>query len=356
MAYKLTTEDFNFFIPPADRIQQNDILDLRYHLLPGAQGSGDLTHYFHPDTELVLYLDERENDQHFFIGGVLVAKDESILSRLDNYKSIFRPELLPRTWFLKGSGSWLLNNEVQEESEDEALTRWILWAKLLKSFDIHYRFHSCSVNKQKIVYQAKSRKKKNVERYQRAYETLFRTLEQQKHCKIKVVSDNVEGAQLTGLQNAVETSNTYLEHKIELQSPIPKEDCHSNESGWLQFVDMQIYALSRFISPSGENVLMDFEKFAYSHAMKTIQQDLANRTPTEQRFFVAKYYILREIFHHLRHHFDTNILSRNYREPLSTMALVSEYSHLNFAFLIDQAIFNFCNTPNSNITFEFSAH
>lgn len=356
MAYQLTPDDYNFFIPPADQIQQNDILSLMYRVLPGATGSGFVTQYVMPNTELVLYLDERENDQFFFVGGVLVADDANILSRLDNYKSIFRPELLPRTWFLKGSGSWLLNNEVQEETEEEALARWILWAKFLNKFDIFYQFHSCSINKEKIIYNETSRKKKNIERYQRAYEALFRTLEQQKHCKIKVVSDNIEGAQLTGLENAIANSSAYLSHKITLQPPVPKEDCHSNESGWLQFVDMQIYALSRFISPSGENVLMDFEKFSYSHAKKSIQHELKKRSPSDARFFVAKYYILRDIFHHIRHHFVTNILSPNYAHPISTMALVSEQDNLNFASLVDAAIHSFCNTPNSNITFDFGAY
>jgi len=329
-----------------------------FNLLPGARGSGRSTNFVNPDTELILYLDERESNEHLFIGGTLVLDDESsdMTVPLNQYKTLFRPEHQPTEWFLKGSGKWLLNDDELEESSDEALTRWILWAKFLKSFDVFYQFHSVSVNKETITYESTSRSRRNVERYQRAYEALFRTLEQQRFCKIKVVTDNVEGAQLTGLQRAIDESDSYLDKKIQLLPPIAKTDRSSNHSAWLQFVDMQIYALSRFIFPSGQNVLMDFEKFAYEHAQGTIlgtQQGLGNE---KLEFMAAKYYILKDIFHHIRHRLVTNLLSPNYTEPLSTMAIVSAGVNFNFAAAVDGAIHSFCNTANSDVTFDFNGY
>lgn len=358
MPYQLTAKDYEYFIPAADQIQQDDILQLMYHVLPGAKGSGSQANYISPHTDLTLYLDERENDEHLFIGGILLESSDStqIKTSLDLYKNKFRPELLENSWFLKGSGSWLSSDGSHIESSYEALTRWLLWAKHLKTIDTYYQFHSCSLNKARFVGTEKSRRKQNIERYQTVYKALFKTLEQLRFCNITIITDNVEGAQYTGLQNAISEANGKLVSNLNLIPPIPKEDFSSTNSACLQFVDMQIYAMSRFIFPSGNNVLMDFEKFAYEHSQGTIHQTMKKLNVQDQFFMAAKYYIIKDIFHHLRHRIIKNLLSPNYDNPVSSMSIISENEYLNFGSDVDSAIHKFCTMPNSSITFDFTAY
>ncbi len=357
MPYQLTAKDYEYFIPNANQIQQDDILQLTYHVLPGAKGSGFQVNYINPHTELTLYLDERENDEHLFIGGILLKSSDSIQIKksLDLYKNKFRPELLADSWFLKGSGAWLNSDGSQVESSYEALTRWMLWAKHLKTIDTYYQFHSCSLNKSRFVGSEKSRQKQNIERYQTVYKTLFKTLEQLRFCNITIITDNVEGAQYIGLKNAISEANGNLVTNLNLVPPIRKEDFSSADSACLQFVDMQIYAMSRFIFPSGNNVLMEFEKFAYEHANGTIQKTLENLSEQERYFMIAKYYVLKDIFQHLRHKIVKRLLSPNYDEPVSSMSIISDNEYLNFGSDVDYAIHRFCNIPNSSITFDFTA-
>lgn len=194
MPYQLEEKDFDYFMPDANQVLVEQVLMLVHNILPGVKGwSGSQAQYFHPDDEVTLYLDERENDTHLFIGGCLVASNEAqdILPELARFKSEFRPENDPATWFLKGSGMHVnVDADIEEEgtSRQDALSRWVLWAKFLASFGSYYLFHSVSLNKQKFVHHETARKKKNVERYRRAYESLFKTLEKNRYCKITVVT------------------------------------------------------------------------------------------------------------------------------------------------------------------------
>ncbi|EGQ8922737.1 DUF3800 domain-containing protein [Vibrio parahaemolyticus] len=361
MPYQLEEKDFDFFMPDANQVLAEQVLMLAHNILPGSKGwAGFQAQYFHPDDEVTLYLDERENDTHLFIGGCLVASNEAkdILPELASFKSKFRPENDPMTWFLKGSGMHVgvdADVEDEENARQDALSRWVLWARFLASFGCYYRFHSVSVNKQKFVHSETARKKKNVERYRRAYESLFKTLEQNRHSKITVVTDNVEGAQLAGLQEAIDNSDNILERKITLSPPVPKEDFTSVASSWLQFVDMQIYALSRFIFPSGENVLMKFEKYPYDSARGDVEMSKDPVVINQQRFEVARYFILKDIFHHIRRHFVVRLVSPHYETSISSMACITDKEILNFADLVDKSIHGFCNRQFSEITFDFEA-
>ncbi|MCE7535598.1 DUF3800 domain-containing protein [Aliivibrio fischeri] len=353
MPYKLKLEDFDYFMPDANQVTIDQMLMLGHNILPGVNGwSGFLTQYFHPDDETILYIDERENDDHLFIGGCLVSAKEKheILPELSQFKNTFRSENNAEQWFLKGSG---MHAGVDKDNGDDALSRWILWAKFLKTFPCFYRFHSVSLNKKKFIYSESQPKWKNIERYRCAYEALFKTLEQNRHSKITVVTDNVQGAQLKGLKQAIENSVNILERKVLLDPPVPKEDFSSIDSNWLQFVDMQIYALSRFTFPSGRNVLMDFEKYSYDVSEGDFIISSDPKELMKQRIQVSKYFILKDIFHHLRLKFVTRLVSPHYTETISSMVCISDKEVLNFADIVDKSIHGFCNRAHSSITFDF---
>lgn len=348
MPYQLTAKDYEFFIPGHDQICQDDILPLSFNVLPGAKGSGMVVNYINPSTKLTLYLDERENNNHLFIGGILLCSHDAIKIKhsIDQYKKNFRPEIDENSWFLKGSGECVYSDGKLQDSQEEALTRWILWAKYLDVVQEYYEFYSCSLNKCKFTGNA-------LERYHIVYKILFTTLERLRFCDITVVTDNLDtnGAQYKGLQKAILEASGSLVAKLNLVSPIPKQDFSSIHSGCLQFVDMQIYAMSRFIFPSGNNILMDFEKYLYALSNGTI----GTLDKDSVYYMSAKYQILKKIFHHLRHRIVKNLLSANYDQPLSSMSIISTQKCLNFGSNVDRAIHRFCSCYSADIEFDFEA-
>jgi hypothetical protein len=61
--YQLEEKDFDYFMPDANQVLVEQVLMLVHNILPGVKGwSGSQAQYFHPDDEVTLYLDEREND------------------------------------------------------------------------------------------------------------------------------------------------------------------------------------------------------------------------------------------------------------------------------------------------------
>lgn len=351
MTYKLKFSDFEYYRPRADEIRQSDILPLMFHVLPGSKYSGTIVNYTNDESDLVLLIDEREDPTGFmFIGGILIARDdlEKVKRFMIKFKKKFKPNLKPSGWFLKGSGT---HEGETKDSLDHALTRWLLWSKHLGACNFHYQFHSCSLNKNKYHPSSTNKKYRNIEFYKVLYEGLFDSLEQHKFSKIEIVTDNIEGAQLTAFNDVVSSYQTTKIKLLTAKAPIRKGDLSSFESFTLQFVDMQIYAMSRFIYPSGSNVLMDFEKFSYAHSSGKIFEINDDHAVN---IMAAKYYIISDMYHHIRNKIKTNICSPNFNEPISTMALISDKIHRNFGSSIDGAIFDFCHGPKKDVTFDIS--
>lgn len=363
MTYKLTDKDFEYYRARFDEIRSSQILNLMYHVLPGAGASGFISEYTKPEEDLVLIIDEREDQENLFIGGVLISRADLKELKLfvNKFKKKFRPELNEDSWFLKGSGKCLFENEKgkvdeRSDSKEEALTRWVLWSKSLTDLKIYYQFHSCTLAKNKYIPRENSTRKKNIERYAVAYENLFDSLEQHKYSKIQIITDNLEGAQRTALE---EVSEKYLGRYNNLsEKPLiaPKKDFSTEISLALQFVDMQIYAMSRFIYPSGKNVLMDFENIAQESARGNLENVIKTKGDYEVHLMDAKYHIISDIFHHLKNKFITNLCSPNYEMPISSMVLVTNVIYRNFGYDVSKAVFDFCNIPQREITFDLTIY
>ncbi|AVT49761.1 hypothetical protein [Shewanella baltica] len=361
MVYKLTEEDLAVFMPDPNHVTMDQVYSLVHHILPNSGNyAGFCASYTQPDDEYILYLDERENDKYLYIGGCLVNRVSSptLVQPFLNFKNYYRPELNPKDWYMKGSGEWLIKGSKFAESKDEAFTKWILWTKFLKILKTPYAFHSITIDKIKFSHKEKSNKNKNIELYREAYLALLKTLEIQRYSKISIVTDNIEGAQFKGYLEAVEQSDSILENKIIGKSPVSKSDFFSEHSCWLQFVDMQIYALSRFIYPSGHNVLMNFEKYAYDLGINNWKAPETHEDLLELKVKESSYFILKDLYHHLRLRSKKNIHSPNYQSPISTMVLITNKEYLNFAEDVDKAIHEFCNrnVAKEKITFSIDRY
>ncbi|MDK2849304.1 MAG: hypothetical protein PWP34_2657 [Desulfuromonadales bacterium] len=347
MPYSLSLEDLSYYIPRHDEIRPQDILWLGREVFPGAQASGFVSRFTPNDKCLTLFIDERFAKDFTFIGGVLVLDDciSPIKDFVAQVKSEYRPELRPSEWMIKGSGQWLHDGVEKKETKIEALTRWLLWSRALASRNLSYDFHSATLLSKKYSFKKNKKRAKNIEKFEVIFDALFGTLKAHKQAKIRIVTDNMQGAQLTAFNNSIDKAVQGKSINITDVTILEKEEYDSVDSNLMQFVDMQIYALSRFIMPSNNNILMDFEDFAIEHSEGTIHEAAKRKGNLSIHILAAKYHLLGELFHSLRHTIRKNQYHQGISEPESSCCLLSDRAIKNFGQHIDQSIHSFCSNP-----------
>lgn len=342
---------------------QNQFLPMLAYVFPGSKWNGALKNYTPPSDEIYLFIDERKitskNGNAFFLGGILTEK--TLLEELNkftiNFKKKFRSDLNPNKWFLKGSGEWINESfESQKESKNEALSRWLLWSNEIEKLDTKYNFHATTtlIDKLEYTHTNKKKKKQEVEYLTRAFENLLTTLLPYKYSKINIVTDNIENTQKEVFEKVF--NNAKRNYNLQKFEIIKKNDFASVYSNILQFVDMQIYALSRFIMPTDSgNILMNFEEYAMEHSNKTIFDTAKNKGNYYIHQIASKHHIIGKLYHHFRWK-----ISQNYHlvelddEALSSVILISKEKHLNFGSIVNSNIFHFLNNPHNAKYFDIN--
>ena len=344
MMYQLKLEDLNYYIPRHDEIRQQDILWLAPEVHAGANASGLLASATIQSEELTLYIDERFIKDMTFVGGFLVRDIDApkIAEFVNQIKHEFRPSLDTSEWLIKGSGDWIHGKEVKKESKMEALTRWILWSRSFEKANLNFNFHSATVLNKKYKFKSNNKRDKNIEKFEVLFDSIFTSLKAHSKAKLRVVTDNVDGAQKTAFLNSIATAKQYMNISGDI---LPKDDFNSLDSCLMQFVDMNIYPLSRFMMPQNNNILMDFENFALEHVNGSIHKTFEEKGNLYTHYLAAKYHILKELFHVLRHSIRKNQYFHGCNEPQSSCHLLSDKIHLNFGSIVDSAIHSFCSNP-----------
>ena len=344
--YQLKLEDLNYYIPRHDEIRPQDVLWLASEVYAGSNASGVVTPRINPNQELTLYIDERFPKKSTFVGGVLVNNKsaQEIAKFVNDVKREFRPSLSTDEWLIKGSGEWIHNGEDQKETKFEALTRWILWSRSIEKARLDFNFRSATLLNKKYKFKSTNKRDKNIEKFEVLFDSILSTLKAYTGVKLRVVTDNIQGAQRTAFLNSIEKAQRFMNIEGDI---LVKDDYDGLDSSLMQFVDMNIYPLSRFLLPENGNILMDFENFAFEHVEGTIHKTVEDKGNLYTHYLAAKYYILKELFHVLRHSIRKNQFFSGFDEPLSSCHLLSDKTHLNFGSTIDSAIFSFCSNPQN---------
>ncbi|WP_446611033.1 hypothetical protein [Vibrio jasicida] len=342
--YQLRLDDLKYYIPRHDEIRLQDVLWLAGEVHPGSGASGLLTSTI--NTDVTLYIDERFIKSMTFVGGVLVqdTKASAIAAFVKNVKREFRPSFETDEWLIKGSGEWIHGEIEKKETKMEALTRWILWSRGIEKAKLNFDFHSATILNKKYLFKSKNKRERNVEKFEVVFDSLFSSLKAYKGCNIRVVTDNIEGAQRAAFYNSIEKAKQNYNIAASI---LVKDDFDSVDSCLMQFVDMNIYPMSRFLMPQNNNILMDFENFALEHVEGTIHKTLEQKGNLYTHFIAAKYKILSELFHVLRHSIRKNQYFQGSKLPESSCHLLSDKVFLNFGANVDAAIHSFCTNPNT---------
>jgi hypothetical protein len=311
-----------------------------------------------------LFLDERISWQEtsdpssfYFLGGIsLLADNVSLVaSWVRDFKRDLRPHLDPNEWYLKGSGKWLKKGESQEFSEtrDEAFARWELWSENIAKLRIPYTINAVLVLPSKVFGGRDNRLTERAAQLGAVLNgsmfAILLSLLPLQPTDLEIWIDHVEGPQYDALRWGTEAvQQVAILHDLPLNiiavEEVTKTDMSSDESQVLQLVDMHIYALSRFILPSGDEsfILADFERLPYAYTSGQLEEFLAGAGASDPDTLSRRYYKIGALYHHLRHRIKKNIAVSK-RSLVSTMLLMGRDIHHNFGRDVDFAIWMFCN-------------
>lgn len=304
----------------------------------------------------VAFLDERGTDafDFYFLGGVALAPPDvhSLAEWVREFKRALHPEYDPNEWYMKGSGQSIYRGRRQDDTRQQAFDRWVAWAQRIEHLAVRYSFHATLVLPRKLIGRAGTRPMQRPEQvdcvFKAAMVATLAGLSLRGGRTVDLFVDRVEGAQRDAVMWGVEAINQAAQAEaglvgVDAVEEVAKDECASDAAHILQFVDMNIYALSRFILPSGSNILADFERWPLTHATGNADPRLGAQAAQVPDEAIQRYFDIAKLYHHLRFRFLKNHVSpAGVRQ--SSIVLVAGENHMNFAHDVDIAIWSFCNT------------
>ncbi|MFM2615587.1 hypothetical protein [Vibrio campbellii] len=290
-----------------------------------------------------IYLDERgdrnpqvkSNLDYFFIGGVEVFNHDkvAIVEFVRRFKLELYPEHDPSNWELKGASNpdFINNPELSKENNSKlqkaaAEIKWTRWAKSIENSRLNYKIYGCFVKLSEFKDKFPDCTEKDVIKaafIDVAYKFVnFGCV--QRHAEIdrkwdytilpsQFYFDNVTNLQE---QSILEAFQEYPNHYPHIANGfcvgqnlnfITNENYNEDDELIMQFVDMQIYALTRFLSPSRgknqdeANILINFEEYVYK--LPQIQSQALVLPMDELRRISELHYNIVPIFHDIQNRF-----------------------------------------------------
>lgn len=319
-------------------------------------------------TGKILLLDERgartlrdPKSRFYFLGGISLSEDQlmKLAKSVREFKQHLHPGTDVNSWELKGASSSIGKNDVEN-----ARRKWKLWAAFLDRLEVAYTIHGCFIILESFCRNYCDGNHEILERsvIEKAFSTVVARYASTSLVRVsslpynqpevelveitptKIVHDCVDGLQ----KEASETAIQKVASKIPFLAGhagltiLPSEDVSTDEAVAMQFVDMQIYALTRYCAPSVDtkNILVDFEQ--YPRDFLSGEVHAYAELPDRGRSIVERFYHLAPIFHHIRHRIRKGWFDRQ-GNSISTVALIDDDVHENFGAHVDHAMWNFCN-------------
>lgn len=301
---------------------------------------------------LTVYVDEKMNNNEgwFFILGVIL--DDDNLKQISDFVRRFKKELFPNKnedeWYLKGSGEHI---GVDRDDKVQAFRRWVLWSRMIVDIKTPFNIHGAITLNEKLKNRLNNQsilKDANARIQATALSALLLSINIHQVDQLRLVTDNVDGKQLVAYQSAVQHINaatTEAAIKYNIHSPVivSKDEMNTERAQILQFVDMLVYSMTRFILPTKDHyILADFEKLPYLYSNNEISKIVADYSEESLKAMFDKYATIGSMYHYLRGKIIKNVWLNSI--PYSSIFLLGEKTHHNFGKDVDNAIWSFCNT------------
>ena len=317
-----------------------------------------------------IYLDERGDRNpnvpsvldYFFIGGVEVFNRDKIkiIDFVRAFKIELYPDRDPDSWELKGASnpSFITNKELSSEANGKlhkvaAEKKWVCWSKALRANRLEYKLYGSFVKLSDFKEKFPGCTEKDVIKsafVNVAYKfvnfgCVQRSLDENRSWNYVMYPSSFYFDNVTNLQeeSVLEAFKEYPEHYPHIANGfcvgnnlnfITNENYNDDDEIMMQFVDMQIYALTRFLSPSrgkaqdSANILVNFEEYVYK--LPQIQNQTLKLDDDELRRIGDLHYNIAPIFHDIQNRFHRYGWKDG--RPATSLALIADDIYEDFGF------------------------
>lgn len=342
-----TFQKYSNFCTDANTITLDDIQPLflrpcfdRDDLLQKRQISSIPKYYF--------FIDEKDQKNHFIMGGILIH--EEYLGFLNkailNLKKIIVDQFnLPindiNNYYIKGESNQQIYDETinsfkkHEFNKQMSFEKWRIFGEILEKFHNQYSFHFSIVDK-------KSCSKEEL--LEKTIENLTMSLKGFHFDHLEIITDDLDDGSRNKIDQSLKKYSCNISHQTYSLNIVPKNDRSSNETtALLQYVDLCVYAFSRFVSPSfneatqAYSLLADFEIYKYKQPSgKEIDPKV-----------IQQFDIIKNVFYNLCFSILYDLYPAYSEKANSSVIFSDDKDHVNAGKDICHAIRKFCSRESS---------
>ncbi|MGK0270722.1 MAG: hypothetical protein ACI88H_001370 [Cocleimonas sp.] len=318
-----------------------------------------------------LYLDERgerkpvteASPDFFFIGGVEIynSQKEDVANFVRGFKSRLHPGEDGSTWELKGAKNPPFDNGGLESARN----KWSEWSSYQSEISFDYNVYGSFVKLSDFIKNNPEATEKDV--IKTAFLEVAKTfvnygcIESHTHqngekelelLPSNFIFDNVDNMQEEAINEAFSEHSSEFKHLSERFAIgknlkiIKNENYDDNDELIMQFVDMQIYALTKFLYPIKSkkneqgNMLVNFETYPY--LLPKLQAGTVKLEIAELKEISEFFHSITNIFHNIRcrfHRFGWN----EEGEQVTSLSIISDKIYVEFGLEAHSLMTNFCN-------------
>lgn len=290
-----------------------------------------------------LYIDEKgerntkdkNKPNQFLVAGISIDEDnqKKIEELVKTAKKLILPKVEINKWELKGNHNHIFNvkDKIKKDIYNKLFSKkftkrkWYIWNKLITKANIKYEFFGVFVDNEKFLNEFLkgkiSQKKEESTILNYSYNLLmsnyfkinlwnenidFTYIDNEnkiyeankiidRWLNTSIIFDNIEGSQKKTILKTHNDFRTMKKNKVDIGSLeiLKSTDYSSTDSLVMQFVDMQIYLMHRYLVMPNGNFLNDYEKFAKIPRLD--RRELINLPMEEQKRLVFKFHIAKNL-------------------------------------------------------------
>jgi hypothetical protein len=327
-----------------------------------------------------LYLDERgsrkpvegANPDFFFIGGVEIydSQKEEVAEFVRKFKHKLYSEHDGSAWELKGAK----NPKFDTDGLKSAKEKWSEWSSYMDEVSFDYKVYGSFIKLSDYLANHPQADEKDV------IKTAFLDVSKvfvncgcvEQHIgadggtEIELlpsnfVFDNVDNLQEEAIHEAFAEHSSEFKHLSERFAigknlkVIKNHNYDDLDELVMQFVDMQIYALTKFLYPIRSNdddkgnILVDFEQYPY--LLPKLQAGEIEIETSELKEISEFFYSITNLFHNIRHRFH-RFGWNDQNEQVTSLSLISDRTYVEFGLEAHSLMADFCNIhryPNGSL-------
>lgn len=318
-----------------------------------------------------LYLDERgerkprmgASPDFFFIGGIEIndSQKSAVADFVRSFKKRLHPGQDHTQWELKGAS----NPEFDHGELSSAQQKWSEWSAYQNELPFEYKVYGTFVKLSEFSKVNQDAEEKDV--IKAAFLEVAKLFVNsgciQRHFNIKtgeefelfpsnLIFDNIDNIQRESIEEAFSEHSSefkFLSERFSIGKNlkiITNNNYDETDELIMQFVDMQIYALTKFLYPirtlknEKGNILVNFEKYPY--IMPKLQSGEVKLSTQELKDISEFFHSITNLFHSIRHRFHRFGFNEN-QEQVTSLSLIADRSYVDFGLEVHSTMADFCN-------------